>query len=439
MSIGKGTREYIERMTEIRTLSTPSLDGIENANDYGRTLRENFVRIGKLAGKNKELLEEKLYPLLNSDDVLTKEETEAMNSFSEDLLDAEELENMDLPITEMVAERLIKNARTKGDISEQIRQMDSQMSTLYALTNMTGRIITCPEISEGYRDKGMELGETFLFLREPELFKDIEDPDCRELVLTNARFLPAFFESIRGDNKANKRVMTMMWEDLAVSESDFYRSLVPDYDWDYYRFRVLEYFALCTDDCNARGFDAGQLKEILKRTEELWEMWHSDPEKFREYDDEQYLKFLLLRNCFLAGVFGEEDYRDALMEMFRERKKESYDLCGIAENILLPAEILRLLEGRRLSEPDKAMLSDFYNNIIAYIFHMPNSGILSFMLEYNSYFLRSFREIPEGMRFEDIILNFLAAMHPQPMFIVGWWRSSRYVCVTTSWIISRSF
>ena len=56
MDIGKGTREYIERMTEIRTLSTPSLEGIEDADAYGRVLRENFVRIGKLAGKNRELL-----------------------------------------------------------------------------------------------------------------------------------------------------------------------------------------------------------------------------------------------------------------------------------------------------------------------------------------------------------------------------------------------
>lgn len=158
MDIGKGTREYIERMTEIRTLSTPSLEGIEDADAYGRVLRENFVRIGKLAGKNRELLENDLYPLLNFDGVLTKEETEAMNSFSEELLDAEELENMDLPITAMVAERLLQNARTKGDFSELIRQMDTQMSILYALTNMTGRISTAPEISAGYREKGMKTG-----------------------------------------------------------------------------------------------------------------------------------------------------------------------------------------------------------------------------------------------------------------------------------------
>ena len=66
MDIRKGTKKYIERMTEIRTLSSPSLDGIESADDYGRRLRENFVRIGKLAGKNRELLEEELFLLLRT-------------------------------------------------------------------------------------------------------------------------------------------------------------------------------------------------------------------------------------------------------------------------------------------------------------------------------------------------------------------------------------
>ena len=65
MDIGKGTRDYVERMTEIRTLSTPSLEGIEDADAYGRILQENFVRIGKLASKNRDLLEQYLYPLLN--------------------------------------------------------------------------------------------------------------------------------------------------------------------------------------------------------------------------------------------------------------------------------------------------------------------------------------------------------------------------------------
>lgn len=228
----------------------------------------------------------------------------------------------------------MKNAKAKGDFSDQIRQMDTQLSILYAMTNMTCRISAYPEISASYRDRGMELGEQFLSLREPDKFKEIEDQDCLELVLTNARFLPAFFENVKNDRKANEKVMSMMRDSLAISESDFYRSMVPYFDWDYYRFR-----------------------------------------------EESYVKLLLLRNRFLAGASGEEAYRNELMQLYVERKTDCYDLCGIAENILLPVEILSLLKDRRLTEQDKATLSSFYNNFTDYAFRMPNSGILSFLLE----------------------------------------------------------
>ncbi len=67
----------------------------------------------------------------------------------------------------------MKNAVVSEDFPEQIRQMDSQMSILYSLTNMTGRICTNPEISAIYRDRGVELGKLFRELREPEHFKEI--------------------------------------------------------------------------------------------------------------------------------------------------------------------------------------------------------------------------------------------------------------------------
>ena len=47
---------YIERLKQIRTLSSPSLSGIEEASDYNKRLRENFVRIGQLAAENRAIL-----------------------------------------------------------------------------------------------------------------------------------------------------------------------------------------------------------------------------------------------------------------------------------------------------------------------------------------------------------------------------------------------
>ena len=62
-----GFDQYIERLNQIRALSSPSLDGVEDAKTYSRRLRENFVQIGRLAAENRPFLEEQLYPLLKLD------------------------------------------------------------------------------------------------------------------------------------------------------------------------------------------------------------------------------------------------------------------------------------------------------------------------------------------------------------------------------------
>lgn len=41
--------KYVENMKEIRLLSTPDLEAINNADDYGKILTENFSKIGELA------------------------------------------------------------------------------------------------------------------------------------------------------------------------------------------------------------------------------------------------------------------------------------------------------------------------------------------------------------------------------------------------------
>ena len=126
---------YIERLKQIRTLSSPSLSGIEEASDYNKRLRENFVRIGQLAAENRAILDEFLFPLLSRDEALTKEETSEIDSFAEKLVAAENAENLDLPIAAIVSERLLHDSLKKGQILLRLRWMDAYISVCYALMN----------------------------------------------------------------------------------------------------------------------------------------------------------------------------------------------------------------------------------------------------------------------------------------------------------------
>lgn len=218
--------QYIERLKQIRTLSSPSLNGIDEASDYNKRLRDNFIRIGQLAAENRAVLDEFLFPLLNTDKELTEEEEAEIDSFEEKLLTAENAENLDLPIAAIVSERLLHDSLEKGKMLPKLRWMDAYISACYALMNMTHRLQEYPEIAGYYRKKGLELGELFIGLREKESFRKIESAEARELVLTNARFTAAFFENLAGDKEANKKNLEMLRASMEISEDPFYREMM---------------------------------------------------------------------------------------------------------------------------------------------------------------------------------------------------------------------
>lgn len=404
--------EYIERLNEIRALSTPSLDGIDDADKYSIRLRDNFVRIGNLAMENRTLLKERLFPLLKTERLLTEEEVLKISSFEENLLDAQNAENIDLPIAYILSERLFRDSMSKEDLLSKLRRMDMQISVCYTMMNMTGRLSgEYPEIAKRYRKEGMDIGEIFLNFRKKENFAKLETEEAQDLVLTNARFVLSFFEG-KTCAEENEKNLEMLRASLKIADDPFYKDLMPDFDWRYYRYRLLVYFAQTTEYSNFRDFSKDSFQEICEHSEELWELWHTDPEYFSELDKESYVKMHVERNRYLAGKITKEAYIDILLNLYHNREKNLYDISRIVENIQIPIEILGQIWKERFTEADKALITFFYNNVIAYIFHMPNSGALSFMLEMSMHLMAYFVELPGGIDFENMMLDLLAAMHP---------------------------
>ena len=400
---------YIERMSQIHDLSMPSLEGIEDAEAFSTRLRENFAQISRLAAENRSILEEQLFPLLIADKQLTEEEIREIDSFQGRLLDYEDSESFDLPIAFIVSERLLKDAIEKEDLLAKIRQMDLQISVCYTMMNMTERLSEYPEIASHYRKIGTNIGSVFIQLREKENFTKIESEEARELVLTNARFAAAFYENTPDEQESN---LEMLRTSLQIADDPFYTDLMPGFDWQFYRYRILTYFARSTDFCNCRGFGETQLKEIGERTEELWELWHTDPAYFSELENESYVEFHLLKNRYYAGKITQEDYRDSLLQIYYYRDKTLYDICGIVENIQVPVEILGLIRKERYTEPDKALIISLFNDVTGFIFHLPSSGVLTFVLELFMHMMEYFVELPGGPDFKHIMLDMLEALHP---------------------------
>ena len=408
-------REYIERMSEIRRLSTPSLNEIEDADKYRERLRDNFVRIGELADLNRKFLDAIFYPIIKSEEVLELNSVGDMEEFGEKLVSAETGESLDLPIMSLLSERLFQDAERKGDMSALIRQADSQLSTCYELMNMTKRIKAYPEISGHYRKKGFEIGDFFLKLLSKETFLE-QDMESRMIILTNARFTVAFYEGIYGDSESNAKQLDLLDRLLDITEDPFYREAVPEFDWIYARFRTLNYYAMTAESLNSCGFSEPELERIYLRSKELCEFWDANKEKLEEMlagmDDRRFIEFMYLRNAFLAGHLSEKEFTEKLIDIYRQRDVRDYEAASIYLNLSIPGEYICLLQGRFLTMEEKLTLKSIYENMISYAFHMPNGETMTVMLEYFAGIIENFIEVPGGVTFESMVLQCIVAFHP---------------------------
>ena len=152
---------FIERMSKIRDLSSPPIYDVDDENEYSNRLRENFKTIGQLASENRRMLDEVLYPLLEPERQLTEEVSKQINAFSQKLLsiaaDFTDYENLDLPIMNLIGEKLVHDAFADGTIEEQINRMDSAIVSNYSMMNMTERITANPAISKKFKDRGLQI------------------------------------------------------------------------------------------------------------------------------------------------------------------------------------------------------------------------------------------------------------------------------------------
>ena len=106
---------YVKRMQKVRLLSTPSLDDIQEADDYSRLLLDNFQKIGEYALENRRMLDEILFPLLKLDRPLSEKEVERLRELSRLLVDGEMSTEIDLHLSELIDDCLYQEEDIRLD------------------------------------------------------------------------------------------------------------------------------------------------------------------------------------------------------------------------------------------------------------------------------------------------------------------------------------
>lgn len=408
---------YIENACEIRNLSMAHTEGIGSSKGYYRDIKKRFQSISELSKENKKILDEELYPILNSKDVISKEQIEILTGFSTSLQNQWPVEDLDLTLVFMVTNRLFNNALLRGEDEDIVRQANLLIYAAYNNMNRVNRIKR-PEnrLIAYYREAGLKAAEVILSYLEHEKYLRLTSMGRRKEVLGQARFYAALYDTYDSTDEAvnHKRIEALV-KTLDIADDSFYIQNTPEMDWERYRLRSLEHMGQLTENGNAWKMTREQCVRIYSYVQLLEKIWNKDPEKSKELLPKMHLELIIARNAFFAGVESLENYRKNLISIYENYATAEYDMYSIMANIYVPVEYLATVT------KDNAylvadVLSMFYTRVKAYILRATGKGAFSFFMEYIVTFLDRFIELQGGMSFENMCLSCMAALHP-PVFV----------------------
>ncbi len=404
-------KELVLSIARVRKLSVPNISELDDAAEYGILLKQHFSEIGALAVENRQMLEKTLYPILRSDRRLTKDEVEALESFYDQLMNTDEQIDLDMSLLYMVSRKLYRDAVEKGENEGIIRQGDRHIMSCYTQLNRSKRLRCVSEITESYREEGLEILKVLQGYLDRKLFVQLGAQE-RASVLINVRYATALYEDTRPDPEANAEFLRCLKEALELSEDAFYTVNASEYDWNYHKLRCLEYIGQSTECGNLRGFDRKQCAEICGYADRLKALWEENPRKNGKILPIERVEMIIARNRYFSGQIDRLEYRKILRELYIKYHDYGYDMLAVFRNVLLPYEILLTYKDCELTDEDGHQLSWLYDQMLNYMYHLPGDGVYSLVMEYFSGFMMDYIEVPQAMSFQDMGLRCMALLHP---------------------------
>ncbi len=415
--MNKELNRYIELTTWIRELSSPQIASSTTPEEYRDNLIRSFTRIGEISKFNQAILDEHFYPLLEPGRDLNDDDIEVLREFSSSLLDATNMENIDLPMLFIQAEKMLADAEKKGDDRLIILALDNIVMANYALLTATLRLYPCYDICFKYRDNGIAAAKRMIEYLDKDKFVTLDDY-CKETVLINSRYISALFELADSDDpvKQDQEDMQTIETSLSLASDPFYLENTPNFDWNYHTFRCLQYLTCCTEYSNKETFSPKVAEKSLAYTYKFIDFLKNNiPEKQKECN-ENTQELYVLRNCYFANKINKEEYKKGLRNIINTNDLSNPSLDTMYVSFTAPYEYMMTIDKDNLEEIDKEVLRKFYYEMISYVYYLPKSGGLSFMLTFLTYIMKNYIEVEGGPNLEEMCLSLTAALHP-PTFV----------------------
>ena len=407
---------YRRHMIRIRRLSTLQLDNVTGTDAYRSALADNFRKIGELAKKNREVMDEVIQPILSSREPLPGQTVREVQEFSDHLMDAWRHENIDLPVMSLLSQRMIRDADAKQDDNYTVRQLDQEIIACIALVAETRRIISRPQLAASLRERGLKALDKLLHYLEKDRFLTLSE-ESRELVLINSRYGNGLFASLLplSDEERNLRFL-LLSRSISLAEEPFYVEATPASDWSYHLYRCYDYISGFDEYDNGIGYKDEELKKIAEGADKLEEIWKGDRNRFEKIDNYLYIHAHTLRNYMHSGRIDKAKYLEELYAIYETRDPSLFDVDSIRTNIELPCDYIAALDPLTMTESQYQAADTMYREILSYVLRMPKTGVFFELMDYYAPLIFHFVELPGSISFEEMILRSFAAFHP-PTYI----------------------
>ncbi|MBR4157457.1 MAG: HD domain-containing protein [Oscillospiraceae bacterium] len=410
--------EYVERMKEIRLLSTPNLNEVADAEEYSQVLIRNFSRIGELASENRKVIDALIKPVLASKEKLSEEKIAQLTMFAELLVQDANIEEVDAHLSELINDLLLLNeAWIDESIDDSARAIAMAKKVYRDYLIISGLTRYINDDVDSVREKALENRDALAAYLDKDAFAGLSD-EAKGTALRFSLMGVLLYENnltpMPPEYWAQPMEILKRAEDIL--DDPFYRDQLPDYDWETYEFRIYYYgsflaYSILPKEVAVNVFDYAQKAlNFLKQCTN---------ESILNAVNEENERDLCYLASVQAGITPVREACDAFYKAYQQRDADDYSVTGINTNLDTPSSYLSMAKTMDLplTEEDYDRYYEIEKSVLDYFHHIPKSGDV--YLKCVTCFTNLpmyFREVPNGMTMEEFCVSAFAAIHP-PTYI----------------------
>lgn len=410
--------EYMERSTQIRRLSMPPEGTGGGPGQFYRAFNENFNKIKKLLGKNREILDRLVYRPLNHPETLTPETAEELMAFSDALADTRTLEMVDVRLAWLIADMLesfYENRYREGDTEETKKQYIHCLFRRQVLSYNVGQVYdrgrATDLLTDRYKDCILECArKAEPFWRNLDYFEHASEQTKNEL-MTMSLFRATGYERAYYDEELVRAQIDCYEDYLSWTENPELEKRCPEIDWEFEVFSGYSYLSAVQEFLYWENVPEDILKKLELAVERAEAYVRAHPDNFRTD-----LETMETAHCAIDYYLGRTDF-SKMVCIYEQWEKTAdpagYDRENVNANLLSVIFVLWMCRKHPEEiEANRAFLLKAQKLTFAYIRNARDRGTYDLMQRYTGYIMDDYIELSEGISFREYYENILITTQP---------------------------